>query len=307
MWAGMAAMADEMKRRSGGVVVGHCRERATTPPASARCTRRGEGLARLDSHLSLIPPRLPPSRPPASLPPSRTRLFRARSRRCRSHGRWPSRPSWSSVSRPSLPVRGRLLRLATRTGREASMPGPNPTSLLDTQRLIIPYARPPRSLHLHQRDWRVRCPDVRSASEGSSPPRRQSAPRLMCRTLLSSTFASLSWDNDWKPPRHMLDDWNIQMMERDRRLTGSKRGQRVRVLFARAGPGSRQAAGRRAAAPVALSPSPSTMPAKPAHALSLSLSPHHSVLTFDSLLDSLARRRTTRSRPTRLRPTQFGT
>jgi hypothetical protein len=134
------------------------------------------------------------------------------------------------------------------------MPEPNPTSLLDTQRLIIPYARPPRSLHLHQRDWRVRCPDVRSASEGSSPSRRQSAPRLMCRTLLPSTFASLSWDNDWKPPRHMLDDWNIQMMERDRRLTGSKRGQRVRVLFARAGPGSRQAAGRRAAAPVAPHP-----------------------------------------------------
>lgn len=33
-----------------------------------------------------------------------------------------------------------------------------------------------------------------------------------------------------QPKRHTLDAWEGQMMERDRRLTGSKRGQRVRCL-----------------------------------------------------------------------------
>ncbi|GJJ07141.1 hypothetical protein Clacol_001341 [Clathrus columnatus] len=33
--------------------------------------------------------------------------------------------------------------------------------------------------------------------------------------------------NDGKPPRYGLDAWEDRMMERDRRLTGSKRGQRV--------------------------------------------------------------------------------
>ncbi|CDZ98767.1 NADH dehydrogenase [ubiquinone] (complex I), alpha subcomplex subunit 1 [Phaffia rhodozyma] len=37
---------------------------------------------------------------------------------------------------------------------------------------------------------------------------------------------SFRWDEDWKPKRYLLDPWEIQMMERDRRLTGSKRGQR---------------------------------------------------------------------------------
>ncbi|KAK8844798.1 hypothetical protein IAR55_006648 [Kwoniella newhampshirensis] len=31
--------------------------------------------------------------------------------------------------------------------------------------------------------------------------------------------------NDGKPPRYNLDQWEDMMMERDRRLTGSKRGQ----------------------------------------------------------------------------------
>ncbi|KAL7008597.1 hypothetical protein EMMF5_001859 [Cystobasidiomycetes sp. EMM_F5] len=31
--------------------------------------------------------------------------------------------------------------------------------------------------------------------------------------------------NDGKPPRYGLDDWERNMMERDRRLTGSLRGQ----------------------------------------------------------------------------------
>ncbi|KAK1921176.1 hypothetical protein DB88DRAFT_499918 [Papiliotrema laurentii] len=31
--------------------------------------------------------------------------------------------------------------------------------------------------------------------------------------------------NDWKPARYGIDRWDEMMMERDRRLTGSKRGQ----------------------------------------------------------------------------------
>ncbi|EIW73037.1 hypothetical protein M231_04317 [Tremella mesenterica] len=31
--------------------------------------------------------------------------------------------------------------------------------------------------------------------------------------------------NDWKPPRYNIDTWDEMMMERDRRLTGSFRGQ----------------------------------------------------------------------------------
>ncbi|CAO3614022.1 unnamed protein product [Cunninghamella blakesleeana] len=31
--------------------------------------------------------------------------------------------------------------------------------------------------------------------------------------------------NDFKPHRYGLDNWDVQMMERDRRLTGSVRGQ----------------------------------------------------------------------------------
>ncbi|KDE05813.1 hypothetical protein MVLG_03902 [Microbotryum lychnidis-dioicae p1A1 Lamole] len=31
--------------------------------------------------------------------------------------------------------------------------------------------------------------------------------------------------NDGKPARHTLDTWEVNMMERDRRLTGSLRGQ----------------------------------------------------------------------------------
>ncbi|BEI83792.1 hypothetical protein CcaverHIS002_0403960 [Cutaneotrichosporon cavernicola] len=33
--------------------------------------------------------------------------------------------------------------------------------------------------------------------------------------------------NDWKPPRYGIDRWDNIMMERDRRLTGSLRGQRT--------------------------------------------------------------------------------
>ncbi|ORX35133.1 hypothetical protein BD324DRAFT_683036 [Kockovaella imperatae] len=33
--------------------------------------------------------------------------------------------------------------------------------------------------------------------------------------------------NDWKPPRYSLDRWEEMMMERDRRLTGTLRGQRT--------------------------------------------------------------------------------
>jgi len=33
--------------------------------------------------------------------------------------------------------------------------------------------------------------------------------------------------NDGKPPRYALDSWEETMMERDRRLTGSFRGQRT--------------------------------------------------------------------------------
>ncbi|KAF8311169.1 small secreted protein [Clavulina sp. PMI_390] len=32
-------------------------------------------------------------------------------------------------------------------------------------------------------------------------------------------------ENDGKPPRYNLEAWDDMMMERDRRLTGSKRGQ----------------------------------------------------------------------------------
>ncbi|CAM0137030.1 hypothetical protein VKS41_008184 [Umbelopsis sp. WA50703] len=35
------------------------------------------------------------------------------------------------------------------------------------------------------------------------------------------------YSNDKKPPRYRLDFWDEQMMERDRRLTGSLRGQSV--------------------------------------------------------------------------------
>lgn len=33
------------------------------------------------------------------------------------------------------------------------------------------------------------------------------------------------WANDGKPGRHSIDQWDRQMMDRDRRLTGSLRGQ----------------------------------------------------------------------------------
>ncbi|GJJ07150.1 hypothetical protein Clacol_001350 [Clathrus columnatus] len=36
--------------------------------------------------------------------------------------------------------------------------------------------------------------------------------------------------NDGKPPRYGLDAWEDTMMERDRRLTGSKRGQRTEPI-----------------------------------------------------------------------------
>ncbi|KAF8605250.1 small secreted protein [Ceratobasidium sp. AG-I] len=39
---------------------------------------------------------------------------------------------------------------------------------------------------------------------------------------ISNRFA-----NDGKPPRYGLDTWEEMMMERDRRLTGSTRGQAV--------------------------------------------------------------------------------
>ncbi|KAJ1929602.1 hypothetical protein IWQ60_001032 [Tieghemiomyces parasiticus] len=31
--------------------------------------------------------------------------------------------------------------------------------------------------------------------------------------------------NDWKPQRYDVDDWDLLMMERDKRLTGTLRGQ----------------------------------------------------------------------------------
>ncbi|KXS17120.1 hypothetical protein M427DRAFT_54776 [Gonapodya prolifera JEL478] len=33
------------------------------------------------------------------------------------------------------------------------------------------------------------------------------------------------FENEWKPKRWRMDDWDRQMMERDARLTGTKRGQ----------------------------------------------------------------------------------
>lgn len=37
--------------------------------------------------------------------------------------------------------------------------------------------------------------------------------------------------NDGQPPRYGLDKWDDMMMNRDERLTGSKRGQSVRVSW----------------------------------------------------------------------------
>lgn len=34
-----------------------------------------------------------------------------------------------------------------------------------------------------------------------------------------------TWQNEGKRPRYSLDQWDKQMMERDRRLTGTLRGQ----------------------------------------------------------------------------------
>ncbi|KAK9897090.1 hypothetical protein P389DRAFT_53062 [Cystobasidium minutum MCA 4210] len=36
--------------------------------------------------------------------------------------------------------------------------------------------------------------------------------------------------NDGKPPRWGIDDWDAMMMERDRRLTGSLRGQSTETV-----------------------------------------------------------------------------
>ncbi|KAF7721415.1 hypothetical protein EC973_004721, partial [Apophysomyces ossiformis] len=54
-------------------------------------------------------------------------------------------------------------------------------------------------------------------------------PFAMIGTFFVITASGLSvtkyYANERKPTRHNLDNWDIQMMERDRRLTGTIRGQ----------------------------------------------------------------------------------
>ncbi|KAG8691164.1 hypothetical protein FRC08_010250 [Ceratobasidium sp. 394] len=56
-------------------------------------------------------------------------------------------------------------------------------------------------------------------------------PFVLLTTMFAATGTlfnvSARFANDGKPPRYGLDSWEEMMMERDRRLTGSLRGQRV--------------------------------------------------------------------------------
>ncbi|KAG8725810.1 hypothetical protein FRC12_024011 [Ceratobasidium sp. 428] len=56
-------------------------------------------------------------------------------------------------------------------------------------------------------------------------------PFMLLTTMFAATGTlfnvSARFANDGKPPRYGLDTWEEMMMERDRRLTGSLRGQKV--------------------------------------------------------------------------------
>lgn len=80
-----------------------------------------------------------------------------------------------------------------------------------------------RSFDLHVRcSWYV----VQRVPARTEP--RKGAPWTKYIAYDSMLTTSLFF-NLLQPPRYNIDNWEEMMMERDRRLTGHRRGQRVRV------------------------------------------------------------------------------